>query len=160
MTTGTKQELLPQARALYAEGLPKGVIAEALDVSPRTVRRWARQDREAGRPWRRDAENPTRPHAARRSACPAELRADLEGHLADLVALQGTDQDDGKLEDRMLKVCRVLDHLRADEHDVGAQLRGLKRFAAWCVRHLREQDMAPVRRAIRRFLDELKEQHS
>ncbi|MFO8008602.1 MAG: helix-turn-helix domain-containing protein [Candidatus Brocadiia bacterium] len=160
MTEATKQELLPRARALYAEGLPKRVIAEALDVSPRTLRRWAKQDREAGRPWERNTGKPPAPARRHNGTSPAEMRADLERHLADLVALQGTDQGDGKLEDRMLKVCRVLDHLRDEEDDVGAQLRGLKRFAAWCVRHLSEQDMEPVRRAIRRFLDELKEQHS
>ncbi len=36
------------------------------------------------------------------------------------------------LEDRMLKVCRVLEHLSPDEKDLTAQLAGIRRFAAFC----------------------------
>ena len=60
----------------------------------------------------------------------------------------------------MLKVCKVLEYLRAGEDDLDAQLAAMKRFAGFCIRTLSEDEMTPVRKAIRLFLDDLKREHS
>ena len=61
---------------------------------------------------------------------------------------------------RMLKVCRVLEHVRGDGADLDAQLEAIKRFAKFCLQNLNEEEMQHVRKAIRLFLDNLKEEHS
>jgi len=158
-----KEMLLPRARALYAEGSTYDVIAESLGVSARTVRRWAAQDRAAGRPWRRDAErasSTSRPSLPRGEGSAEALRARLRERLDYLVAQSELNPDDAKLDDRMLKLCRVLEHLHKEAADVDAQLEALERFTRFCLQNLSEDEMDPVRKAVRLFLDNLKEEHS
>jgi transposase len=159
----SRKQRLAEARALYAEGATYAVIAEALGVSPRTVRRWARREREAGRPWQRGGgtESPPRPSAPSRSDEPLSRRlcCKLEERLARLVEQSELADEDARLEDRMLKICRVLDSLRAGD-ELTARLEAIKRFAAFCVRTLPDEEMTPVRKAIRLFIEELRREHS
>lgn len=168
MAQSKKDKLLPQARALYGEGLGKTVIAESLGVAASTVRRWARQDAQAGRPWQRGgqsppAPDPTPPAAGARPG--HQCRADrlcrrLEERLERLIEEAEAAGDGARLEDRMLKVCRVLEHLRGDHDELRAQLEAMKRFASFCTRTLTEGEMAPVRKAVRLFLEHLRREHS
>ncbi len=57
----------------------------------------------------------------------------------------------------MLKICRVLEKLRPDGEDLMEQLRGIERFARYCLTHLTEEEMVPVRKAVRMFLDHMEE---
>ncbi len=144
-----KTQHLDEARALYREGLSIPQIAAALPVSASTLRRWLRAEAEAASPEPEEA------------AAPAEkLRRKLEERLERLVEESEADATDGKLEDRMLKLCRVLEFLRGEEDDVSAQLVAMKRFAAFCLRTLSEREMAPVRKATRLFVEKLKREHS
>ena len=166
MARSCKDKLLPRARALYAEGSPKPVIAEALKVSLRTVQQWARKDALSGHPWRRETEPVPataagRPAARSMGASPAEeICRKLEERLERLIEAGETAKDGARLEDRMLKICKVLEHLRAGRDEVGAQLSAMKRFAAFCLRTLSEEEMSPVRKAIRLFVENLKKEHS
>ena len=168
MTVAERKELLDRARALYTEGAEIKAIAQSLHVTPTTVRRWARKADAARTPWKREA--PPRPrcsHACTRSQAAApsprpaadDLRALLEKRLADLVARSVEEPDKPGAEDRMLKVCKVLEFLRGAD-DLEAKLRAVKDFAAFCVQTLPEVEMAPVRKAIHMFLDKLKRENS
>jgi hypothetical protein len=216
-----KKEKLSEARALYEAGASYAGIAASLDMPAGSVRRWASDDRRAGRPWRHEAaeraggvpktgcqeESPHAQaalgcgtHQTERAGLPsatanpsqavpqaestaedqqaqpvtcetetaapdppkdrAELCRRLENRLALLVVEAEKDLKDAKVEERFLKLCRVLESLRSDTADLDAQLEAMRRFADFCVRELTEEEMAPVRGPIRQFVDYLKEEHS
>jgi transposase len=156
VANSSKEDLLPQARALYSAGADKDVIAEAIGVSRRTVRRWAKQDADEGRPWRRgQAPLQEGPAPGRR----ARLRGRLEARLERLIEEGEIDPDGTRLEDRMLKICRVLDHLQ-EEDDLSAWLRAMERFAAFCTRTRSEAELEPIRRAVSEWMSHLKEEYS
>jgi len=161
-----KSKHLPEARALYAEGLSMAAIAEALPVSVSTVRRWAREEAAGGRPWTRRATPESRPEVRQDTTAPhrrvsprrplaERLRRRLERRLEKLVRQHANDVSTTALEDHMLKTCKVLELLK-DHDDPGTQLEAMRRFAAFCVRTLSEDEMGPVRKAIRLFLDEVR----
>ena len=149
-----KRTHLPEARALYAEGLSYVEIAKALDLPAGTVRRWAAEERRAGRPWPSDGRPASGPTDR------GELCRRLEQRLQRLVERAENDLDDARVEDRFLKLCRVIDSLRSDSADLDAQMEAMGRFADFCMKSLTEEEMAPVRGPIRQFLDYLKEEHS
>lgn len=167
MMQSRKQKLLPEAQALRDAGASTNEIAESLGVPPGTVRRWL--SGEAGK------------HAPGTDG----LRRKLEARLKELIEesepqpqAAGSDEtktgkgkgdeakagksksDEAKVEDRMLKLCKVLEFLREDEDDITPQLDAMKRFASFCVRTLTEDEMPPVRKAVRLFLDNLKREHT
>ncbi len=160
METDKKKELLPRARLLYAEGLSTREVAAALDVSQSTVRRWARREEEAGRPWSREGSDPGATLLAGQQPLGETLRRKVQERLDQLMAMAEENLEDSKLEDRILKLCRVLDYLRKQQDDLGAQLRALRKFAEFCLRHLTEEEMTPVRKAVRLFVDHLREEYS
>jgi len=168
VTVNRKKKHLPEARALYAEGLRYVEIARSLDLPPGTVRRWSTEERKAGRPWLRAGESapsssgpePKRSRKGPRSVDRAALCRRLEARLARLIERAEDDLEDAKVEERFLKLCRVLDSLRGDAADLDAQMEAMKRFADFCMQNLTEDEMAPVRGPIRQFIDYLKEEHS
>ncbi len=152
MARSEREDKAPEARALYAAGATKAVITKSLDVARSTITHWSKQDAAAGRPWERDAEPMER----------GRLRALLEQRLADLAK-----QDDGTdakaaaaSEDRMLKICRVLDHLQDEGSQLDALVDATLRFAKFCRRNLSEDEMGPVRKAVRLFVEHLKKELS
>ncbi len=162
MAKQRKERLLPQARALYAEGLAKTEIAAALDISTRTLRRWARADADAGRPWSREGSDllADEPLPEPAGPDPARIRRMLERRLELLAERAECDLDDARLDDRMLKVCRILEHLDVGAQRLEAQLRAAKDFAAFCLRNLPEREVRPVRKAVRMFVEHLKEENT
>ncbi len=92
------------------------------------------------------------------------IRKQLESYLADLVAEATRASRRSRVrptyEDRMVKVCRVIETLSPGEDDLSGQLHAMQAFAVFCVRTLPECEMAPVRKAVRLFLDHLKREHS
>lgn len=165
-----KEELLPQARVLWAEGLTKAEVARALSVSLRTIRRWAKQDRDAGNPWRRGSELAPEPEPAEdelplvsgssEDDLVERIYTKLQERLVKLVESDEEESDPKRLEDRMLKICRVLKELREDRDVIGQQIDAVHSFGAYCLRTLSEDEMQHVRRAIRLFLDDLKRENS
>jgi hypothetical protein len=89
----------------------------------------------------------------------ADVCRRLEQRLADLVDLSLDAEQTGRIEDRMLKICRIIEFLRGGD-EIGAQIDAMEAFAKFCLRTLSESDMQPVRMAITRFLDELKRENS
>ena len=83
----------------------------------------------------------------------------LEQRLADLVARSINEPDKAGAEDRMLKICRVLEFLR-EADDLEAQLRAIKGFAAFCMQTLTEDEMPPVRKVIHLFLEKLRRENA
>jgi transposase-like protein len=83
----------------------------------------------------------------------------LEARLSDLVDQTLDAEQSGRIEDRMLKICRIIEFLRGGD-ELGATLRAMKDFAAFCIRLLPESEMRIVRMVIARFLDKLKKEHS
>jgi hypothetical protein len=152
------------ARDSYGRGLPVDAIAQTLNVSVMSILRWRQQDMEAGMPWT----GPAQPQHADPGAAEPQLRellrSQLQTHLAELVrqALNAKNKARARyptFEDRMLKVCRVIEHLNPDADDPMVQLKVMQGFAAFCVRTLSEQEIGPVRKAVRLFLDDLKARH-
>jgi len=152
--------LLPQdsvratARELYEQGLALDAIARSVKTSVVTLLRWRRDDEKQGQPWLRPGE----------PAPTDKMRLKLQQHLAALIDEAGKRKDKGReryptLEDRMLKTCRIIENLTPDTDDPAVQLAVLKRFAVFCVHHLTEDEMGPVRKAVRLFLDDLKASH-
>ncbi|MCD6416729.1 MAG: helix-turn-helix domain-containing protein [Planctomycetes bacterium] len=160
MGTSRREELVPQARALRAEGVSKRGIAAALGVSFRTVQRWASQDAAAGLPWMGDTAPPDTSLDRPDLTLKERLRRKLQRRLEQLVDGAEEDMKDQKSEDRMLKLCRILEYLDEDEDDPRAQLVAMERFAEFCVQNLSEAEMGPVRKATWLFLEELRREHS
>lgn len=154
MSRSKKARHLDEALALRREGLSPGQIAAALPVSASTVRRWLRAERQAPSP------ETERPEPDRTEPSAERLRRKLEERLERLIEESEVDQGNARLEDRMLKVCKVLEFLRGEGDDVAAQLEAMDGFSDFCVRTLSEGEMTPVRKAVRLFLDELKRKHS
>ncbi len=102
-----------------------------------------------------------RPLLRRRSPAGLErLTRRLEERLEELVGKSEEAPNDPKWEDRMLKLCKVLEFVRSADDDLTPLLAAMQKFAAFCVRTLPEAEMAPVRKAVRLFLDHLKREHS
>ncbi|NLW49843.1 MAG: hypothetical protein GXY85_03245 [Candidatus Brocadiaceae bacterium] len=146
----SRAERMDRARVLEAEGVPTRVIAAAVGRSPDTIRRWRRAARAPAAST--DGPRPARPGRA----SPAELRARLERRLAALVD-EGDEPEKGA-EDRMLKICRILEFLQGAQ-DLDAQLRVVRDFAVFCLQALTEDEMQPVRKAIHMYLDKLKREN-
>jgi len=158
MAKSLKVKLLPQALALRAEGVSMPVIAKTLNVAVRTVERWLREESRQRPHQVTEAGGEAKP--AGPPLPPDELVSRLEGRLARLIEASDGAADEAKLEDRMLKVCKVLESLRAGRDDLTAQLRAMNRFAAFCLSALSEDEMPPVRKAVRLFMDSLKRESS
>jgi hypothetical protein len=94
------------------------------------------------------------------------LRIDLE-HRLQALAGEAADLSDRTrkpaypcLEDRLLKVSRVIRSFRDNGPDVDCQLKTMGGFVRYCLTHLCEDEMPPIRKAVRGFLDDLKERNS
>jgi len=140
-----------RARQLYEQGSALDAIARSVKTPVMSVLRWHRDDEAKGLQWLRPGE-PT---------FEQKMRARLYRHLEVLLRAAETRKKQARapyptLEDRMLKVCQVIKHLSPDCDDLMAQLLAMKEFADFCVRTLSEEEMGPVRKAVRMFLDELK----
>jgi len=140
-----------RARQLYEQGSALDAIARSVKTSVMSVLRWRRHDQARGAPWLRAGE-----------LTPQErMRARLYRHLEVLIDAAESRRKQTRaryptLEDRMLRVCQVIEHLGPDAEDLTAQLRAMERFAAFCPGALCEEEMGPVRKAVRMFLDHLK----
>ena len=139
----SKQELVPQARALYAQGLTIQEIADSLDVSQSTVHRWKKDQGD----W--DA---LRKNRARKD--PHALLAILETQRDELVTTG--DVHDGSYADALHKLQRVIQSVRAEFRDVSTALGVLEDFARWCGEQLSEDDLFAARRLVESYLDHLK----
>jgi len=142
----SKKDLLPQARALYAQGRSLGQVAEQLAVSAATLSRWKSADARAGVDWLEQRETYSRkdPHA---------LLAILEQQRQDLVASGGIAAPD--YADKALKLQRVIESIRKEFPDVDAIDRALKRYARYLRDHAPDKHLQESQVHMAGFLAQL-----
>jgi len=145
----TKQDLIPQARAMYAQLLTIQDIADGLGVAPSTVRRWKAADAQAGMSW--DADR------AARGYNPRALIAILEKRLAAVAADEKLKP--GPWADVVQKISNVLNRERERLGDLTVVLGILSGFAAWTAADLDDEQFRAVSRAIDAYLSHLKERN-
>lgn len=146
MSKHRRADLIPIARSLAAAGHSTSRIAAALTVPLRTIQRWAKGDRDAGRPWHRE-QRPAR-HARQDNTAttppdastptPAQVISRLRDRLAQLVAYAPPPGHEAGYERRILDLTRAIDALRSEYEDPAAALAAMDDF----VRYLQERYVA------------------
>ena len=152
--------LPPPSSSFFAVSFFAGSMRRAKEEDP-----WgSRSQSSVGPRLRAERQAPSpeteRPEPDRAAPSAERLRRKLEERLERLIEESEADQGNARLEDRMLKVCKVLEFLRGEGDDIAGQLEAMDGFSDFCVRTLSEGEMTPVRKAVRLFLDELKRKHS
>lgn len=143
----SRQELIPQARALFAQGLTIADIAKAVGVSAGTVHRWKAADRKAGSDW--EAARSTRQRKD-----PRALIAILEDRLYKIA--QKRDMEDGRWGDTVQKISNVLHRERERLGDLSIVMSALAEFAAWAEHNVSEEDLAALYRTHEAYFAYLK----
>jgi transposase len=143
----SKQDAIPQARALYAQGLTVEDVASSVGVSAATIRRWRAADSRDGRDW--DAAR-----TERRARDPQALIAIIEDRLNSIA--RDREMPDGMYADALFKLQRVLQSVRETYRDTGSMLYALQGFASWCSEHLTDDELAIVSRAVDGYLSDIK----
>jgi len=152
-----KRKMLHRARRLYARGLSMREVAAALGVGLGTVQRWSRHDAEEGRDWK----EARRERDDRRPGLVIER---LENAFAQLLRHRNRQEDAGKgkkrLEDRLLKLLRVIELYRKTRDDTDERMTALEGFVAYCVEHVAPEEMKPIRGAVNRYIEHLKRENT
>jgi len=156
MVSKKKRSLIGPARDLYARGETTNEIAHILGVHPGTVRNWANGDRNTDNDWDRlrDEHRKMRPELILRRL-KLRFALALQGKTG-----EGENATDANLEDRMLKLIRIIEGYRNTVGDVSPRLAVMEEFAAFCAGNLGESDVHTVRNAVNRFLGHVKDQTS
>jgi transcriptional regulator with XRE-family HTH domain len=152
-----RRKYIHRARRLYARGLSRKEVAEAVGVAKSTVQRWARHDARQGRDW----QDARRRCQQRR---PTLIIERLEDCFARLLSHKEEQEQAGKgkkkLEDRLLKLLRVIELYRKTRDDSETQLAALEDFVAFCVRQVPADDMEVIRGAVNSYIEHLKRENS
>jgi len=150
----TKQDLIPQARELYARGISLAEIADSLHVNASTISRWKAAAEKAGRPWSAARER-AQGHDPR--AVLSILDQSLAGMATDLrEAVKGDKGSVVALADALQKVDNVRARLEARYGGITTELAVLEKFALFVRDHLDDVDLGVVRRAVDAYLDDAK----
>lgn len=156
----TKSRNIDRARDLYERGHGHADIARKLGRSLSTIRRWAREDAGNGRPWLRKPAN----------RFEERLSRVLEQRLDALVNDAQTEprEKDGdrtreeavmRLEDRALKLCKLLRFIRDASTDPTPILDALRQLVLFAKGTLDAEELRAVRKAVRLFVDTLREDY-
>ena len=152
-----RRKLIHRARRLYARGLSRREVGAALGVNRTTVQDWARYDAERGRDWQ-DARR------RREQRRPGLIIDRLEDCFARLLSHKEEQENAGKgkkkLEDRLLKLLRVIELYKKTREDGEMQLAALEDFVAFCVRQVPADDMEVIRGAVNSYIEHLKRENS
>lgn len=87
------------------------------------------------------------------------LEQRLDRAIDELSGCEPAAAEAAKLEDRVLKLCKVIEAMRHGRDDIGLQLSAIDRFADYCLQNLTEEEMQPVRTAISMFLEDLRREN-
>jgi len=154
---GKRELLIDEARSLYAKGKDLDAIARSLDVSKHTLRNWKAYDRQRGRCW---DEERKRPFARSPDSVLRALEQRFERMVLEEAPRSGQeDREHRQYEQRLLNMVRIITGYRKTARELTIELRALEQFAAFCAENLAPTEFAAVRRAIRQFIQRLKEQH-
>jgi hypothetical protein len=88
-----------------------------------------------------------------------EVLTRLEEHFAGVVGKLNIGEKGHKVEDRALKVTKLLSFMDERGDDSEADLRAMKRFVEFCLQELTEDEMQPVRKAVRLFTEHIRRNH-
>jgi hypothetical protein len=86
----------------------------------------------------------------------SETREKLEEHFHKVVQDLSPEEKGYKSEDRALKVTKLIAFMEERADRTEASLRAMAGFVRFCLRELTEEEMQPVRKAVRMFTEELR----
>ena len=143
-----KGKLLPVARSLYSQGYDASEIAEALDCSAGTVRRWRREDE---RDWS-EARKKRRPRDAQ------DLMRQIEQQIEQVI--QDDTLDPSTTADAVAKLDRALDNMSHRFENVDLRLSVCREIAEFANEILDEEEIPVARRLIAEFTAMLRDKTS
>ena len=152
------EELIEQARSLYASGLSNEEIADLLGARPRTVRDWKLRDQKRGVSWDRERE-------LERQLNPERILKSLQRRLSRMALELGQDEsaDDADSRDgrdaSLLKMLQIINGFRQSCGELTQLLCAMDRFAGFCSENLPGDELAAVRRAVAKFMNRLKREN-
>jgi len=145
------RHLIPQARALYAQGLPIDDVAAACGVSASTIYRWKTDD---VRDWEAARED-------YRAHDPRAVMHSVEAVLADIAGRHDWAREQpNAYADAVHKLSTVRDRLRAEFGDLTTVMGVLSDFAAWAADEATDEQRAALLRLSEGYLDHLKRSYS
>ncbi len=153
-----RDEMIDQARLLYARGMNLKEVSEVLGLFKDTVRKWRKQDEASGISWDKERELQ---HKLR----PDHIMKLLQRRFAMLV-LEGegapgdeSDKDKQDCEGRLLKILKVISGLRKTADDITHILMAMEEFEDYCVGHLTRDKIKPVRKAVTGFINKIRSEN-
>ncbi len=144
----SKQEALPRARRLYAQGQSADEIAESLGVSASTIYRWMAADSKAGRDW--DAQQQISDFSDLRDVIGA-LVVRLRVHVED------TAMPPGKWADITIKLINSLEKTLDLFGDNLQKMIAMDWFSAWFEARYTGEELRILRGAVNGCMAEMKE---
>jgi transcriptional regulator with XRE-family HTH domain len=147
-----REEKIYRARELYADGLSQAEVADVLGVATNTVQRWSAEDDVDWGALRKERAG-TRPHAVLRT---------LKRRFARLAVEAREASSGGRRvpEDRLLKILKVIDKYTDLTAGVAGRLEAIEDFLRFCVDRLPEEEVSPVRGAVRRYVNHIRRENA
>ena len=136
-----KKRLLPIARSLFASGYSTAEIAESLDVSERTLRRWRSDD---DQDWNRERED-------RRSRDPQDLMEELENLMK--TVMRDESLEPAAKADAVAKLDRRLASLHERFDDPAVKSYVAEDIAEWVARHMGDAEKSVMRKVLVGYVD-------
>ena len=148
-----RDKLIGRARRLYAAGLTRREVANALGVCRSSVTKWAADDKKAGTDW----DELRREH--REGLSTAVLRR-LKARFAEVLA--GAEKATGpkavEVDDRLLKLTRIIESYSKLSQSISGRLAVMEEFADFCSAELGEEAAASVRPAMTAYLGRVRDE--
>jgi len=141
-----KHKLLPIARSLFASGYSPAGIAESLDVSERTLRRWRSGD---DQDWSRERED-------RRSRDPQDLMEELERLMR--MVMRDESLEPAAKADAVAKLDRRLASLQERFDDPAVKSYVAEDIAKWVSRHMGDAEKNVMRKVLVGYVDDVYEE--
>lgn len=141
----SKAHLIPEARDMYIAGASVSEIADSLNVNRHTIASWKRKETGADSDW------DSRKTAYQRRS-PRFLLGILEVRRESLI-LDIADGADEHVEDRLVKLQKVIDRIEAKLDDPQSTLDAIEDVVGYCVAHQSEERLATLRAILEDYAD-------
>lgn len=143
MPKGEKRKLLPIARSLFASGYSLAEIADSLDVSERTLRRWRSDDDQC---WTQEREE-------RRSRDPRDLMEELEDLMREV--MRDKNLEPAAKADAVAKLDRRLASLQERFDDPAVKSYVAEDIAEWVSRNMSDEEKRTMRKVLVGYVDDV-----